>query len=51
MLECLGNYGAFYGLRGEFGPQGGDLSPGAEIWVLELKFGPQGWDLGFEAGV
>ena len=31
----IGNYGAFYGLRGEF-----DLSPGAEIRVLGLEFRP-----------
>ena len=51
MLECIGNYGAFYGLRGEFGPKGEDLSPGAEIWVLGLELRPWGQDLGLKAGI
>ena len=41
----------FYGLRGEFGPQGGDLSLGAGIWALGLGFRPWGWDLGLKAGI
>ena len=38
MLVCMGNYGVFYGLRGEFGPQGGVLNLGAGIWALALAF-------------
>ena len=49
MLECIRNYRAFYGLRGEFGPKGEDLSSGAEIWVLGLEFRPWDRDLGLKA--
>ena len=39
MLECMGNYGVFFGLRGEFGPQGGVLNLAAGIWALGLVSG------------
>ena len=51
MLECMGNYGVFYGLRGEFGPQGGVLNLEAGIWALGLVFRFWSYDLGLKAAI